>query len=251
MIGIIKAPEYVEYNWQAIVVFLATLVGLTKVGSAIAFRVPAFAHMRDLNREADRTKLRRKPFREAVKRNNLPGLAVNVAFYVAVLPFFLSLDPRPVWRHAAEIFAVLMVYDFFYYLTHRFLFHGRPLRRIHALHHQVHHPTYIDALYVHPVETAIGLTLFLGTIPLIAVSIGGGSLSAFSMAIATLLFTQLNQINHTFIDLPRFPFRTLDRITSIHAAHHADMNRGNFATLTMIYDRIFGTLEEPISRSTP
>jgi sterol desaturase/sphingolipid hydroxylase (fatty acid hydroxylase superfamily) len=29
------------------------------------------------------------------------------------------------------------------------------------------------------------------------------------------------------------------------------MNQGNYATLTMIYDRIFGTFEEPVSRQTP
>jgi sterol desaturase/sphingolipid hydroxylase (fatty acid hydroxylase superfamily) len=37
----------------------------------------------------------------------------------------------------------------------------------------------------------------------------------------------------------------------MHAAHHVDMNRGNYATLTMLYDRLFGTLEAPVSRQTP
>jgi sterol desaturase/sphingolipid hydroxylase (fatty acid hydroxylase superfamily) len=43
----------------------------------------------------------------------------------------------------------------------------------------------------------------------------------------------------------------VDYITSIHAAHHVDMNQGNYATLTMIYDWLFGTLETPVSRPTP
>jgi sterol desaturase/sphingolipid hydroxylase (fatty acid hydroxylase superfamily) len=129
-----------------------------------------------------------------------------------------------------------------YYLTHRFLFHGMPLRKIHALHHQARTPTYVDALFVHPLETSIGLVLFLSSIPLIA-ALTGGPLNAISMAVATLVFTQCNQINHTFVDLPDFPFKTLDHITSIHAALHVDMNRGNYATLTMLYDWLFGTLE--------
>jgi len=37
----------------------------------------------------------------------------------------------------------------------------------------------------------------------------------------------------------------------MHAAHHVNMKRGNFATLTMAYDWRFGTLEEPVSRDTP
>ena len=44
---------------------------------------------------------------------------------------------------------------------------------------------------------------------------------------------------------------TFDYITGVHAAHHVDMNRGNFATLTMVYDRLFGTYEEPVSRTSP
>jgi sterol desaturase/sphingolipid hydroxylase (fatty acid hydroxylase superfamily) len=71
------------------------------------------------------------------------------------------------------------------------------------------------------------------------------------MAFATLIFTQVNTINHTFVHLPYFPFKTLDKITSLHAAHHVDMNQGNYATLTMLYDWLFGTLEAPVSRTAP
>jgi sterol desaturase/sphingolipid hydroxylase (fatty acid hydroxylase superfamily) len=238
-----------SYDWMAALVFLGLLIGMTVIGRFLAFKVPALQRMRELNREADKSKLSRKRFREAVKTNNKAGLITNVVFYLAILPFCINLAPRPLWRHAVDIVAVLMIFDFFYYLTHRFLFHGKPLRKIHSLHHQARTPTYIDALYVHPIETTIGLTLFLGTIPLVAV-LTGGPLNALSMAVATLIFTQVNTINHTYVNLPYFPFKTLDHITSIHAAHHVDMNCGNYATLTMLYDRLFGTLEEPVSRPT-
>ena len=238
------------YDWKAPLVFLATLIALTVIGRFLVFRISAIARMRELNREAGRQKLARERVRKAVADSNRAGLLTNVFFYLAVLPFCLSLAPRPLWRHAIDVVAVLMVFDFFYYLTHRFLFHGKALRKVHALHHQARTPTYIDALYVHPLETAIGLVLFLGSIPLVAV-VSGGPLSAFSMAVATLLFTQLNTINHTFVNLPDFPFRWLSRITWVHAAHHVDMNRGNYATLTMLYDRLFGTYEQPVQRATP
>lgn len=239
-----------SYDWKAALVFLATLVALTAIGQLLAFRVPELRRMRELNREADREKLSRRRVAEAVRRNNRAALLTNAGFYLAVLPFCLSLEPRPLWRHAVDAVAVLMVFDFLYYLTHRFLFHGRALRKVHALHHQARTPTYIDGLYVHPLETAIGLVLFLGSIPLVA-AIGGGPLGAVSMAVATLVFTQLNTINHCYVNLPHFPFRTLSRITQLHAAHHVDMNRGNYATLTMLYDRLFGTLEAPVARPAP
>lgn len=239
-----------NYDWLAALAYLGTLILLTVTGRFLAFKVPALERMRELNEVGDAPKMARKRFREAVKVNNRAALATNVVFLLAILPFCLSFEARPLWRHVVEVVVVLMVFDFFYYLTHRFLFHGKLLNKVHALHHQARTPTYIDALYVHPLETTIGLVLFLGTIPLIAV-LGGGPLNAFSMAVATLVFTQLNTINHTFVNLPYFPFKTLDTITSIHAAHHVDMNHGNYATLTMLYDWLFGTLEEPVHRSIP
>ncbi len=239
-----------SYDWMAALVFVGTLILLTVVGKFLVFKIPALQQMRELNHETDKLKLSRKRFREAVKTNNKAGLITNLVFYATFLPLCVNLEPRPLWRHGVDIVAVLMLFDFFYYLTHRFVFHGKILRKVHALHHEVRTPTYIDALYVHPLETTIGLGLFLGSIPLIAVATGG-PLSAFSMAVATLLFTQLNTLNHTYVNLPYFPFKTVDAITSIHAAHHVDMNQGNFATLTMLYDWLFGTLEVPVSRSAP
>ena len=239
-----------NYDWMAAVVFLSTLYLLTSMGRFLAFKIPALQRMRELNLEGDRKKMSRKSFREAVKVNNRAGLITNMVFFVAILPLCVNLEPRPIWRHVVDIVAVLMCFDFLYYLTHRFLFHGKPLRKIHALHHQVRQPIHIDALFVHPLETTIGLVLFLGSIPLLA-AFAGGPLSAFSAAIAMLVFTQVNLINHTYVNLPYFPFKTLDSITSIHAAHHVDMNHGNFATLTMLYDWLFGTLEEPVRRPAP
>lgn len=239
-----------SYHWQALLFFLAALVGATALGRAIAFRVPELRRMRELNRAADALKMERKRFREAVRVNNRAGLATTAIFYLLVLPFFIDLEPRPAWRHALDLVAVLMLFDFLYYLTHRFVFHGRLMRRIHALHHQARTPTYVDALYVHPLETAIGLLLFLGSIPAVSL-LAGEPLHAITMAVATLAFTQLNTINHTYVNLPYFPFKTLDTITGLHAAHHVDMNRGNYATLTMVYDRLFGTYERPVSRPQP
>ena len=237
------------YDWKAALAFFATLVVVTSLGRRLVFMVPAFQRMRALNREADRPKLARGRFKKAVKASNMAGLYTNLAFYVTVLPFCINLESRPFWQYGVNIVAVLMVFDFFYYLTHRFVFHGRALRKVHSLHHQALKPTYIDALYVHPLETFIGLALFLFSMPLVAWA-SGGPLNAFSMAAATLIFTQLNTLNHTYVNLPYFPFKTVDRITSIHAAHHVNMNCGNFATLTMIYDWLFGTLEKPVSRPT-
>ncbi len=239
------------YDWLAALAFVATTIVLTIVGKKIAFSIPVFAEMRALNKEADKPKLARESFREAVDVNNKSGMYTNLGFYFLILPFCVSFESRPLWQHLAEIVGVLAIFDFMYYLTHRFLFHGEPLRKIHALHHQARKPTFIDSLYVHPLETFIGLSLFLLSIPIVALIVGA-PLNAFSAAIATFIFTQINTINHTYTKLPadNWLYRTVDYVTGVHHAHHIDMNHGNYATLTMVYDKLFGTFEAPVKRET-
>ncbi|MBK7948393.1 MAG: sterol desaturase family protein [Deltaproteobacteria bacterium] len=250
------------YDWQAALTFFALMFGATLLFNFLLFKVPAFAQMREVNRAVDRTKLDRSAFRDAVKINNRVGLAVNLIFYVTVLPFCIGFVPRSFWNAASESAAgpvwwlfvqipvVLLVFDFMYYWTHRSIFHGNLLRKVHALHHQARKPTYVDALYVHPVETTIGLLLFLGSMPIVA-AVTGVTLNLFSMVVATFLFTQLNTLNHVYTRFPaKFPFSWIDYITGVHASHHIDMNHGNYATLTMFYDKLFGTFEEPVHRPT-
>jgi sterol desaturase/sphingolipid hydroxylase (fatty acid hydroxylase superfamily) len=239
-----------SYHWMAILVFLLTLISLTILLRLLISRIPSFVRMRALNDAADAVKLERRVVKETVAASNKAGLFTNLFFYALVLPWCLDLSPRPLWRHAVDVVAVLLVFDFMYYWTHRLVFHGPWLRKVHALHHQAHTPTNIDGYFVHPLETTIGITLFLISMPIVAL-VSGAPLHAASMAVATLLFTQLNILNHTFVYLPDFPFRAISNVTWIHAAHHVNMSKGNYATLTMIYDWMFGTLEKPVSRPTP
>ena len=105
----------------------------------------------------------------------------------------------------------------------------------------------MDAHYVHPLETFIGLMLFLWSIPIVG-WIGGAPIHVVPGAIAMVLFTQLNQLNHIYTRIEKAPWGVVDYITGVHRAHHVDMNHGNFATLTMVYDKLFGTYEEPVHR---
>src|SRR3546814_18510807 len=56
------------------------------------------------------------------------------------MPFCLTAEPQPWWRVVRDIVVILMFYAFFYYLTHRFLFHDSallggagPLKLMHAV----------------------------------------------------------------------------------------------------------------------
>ena len=228
------------YDWQAGLAFLAILVVLTKLIKWLVFKVPALEETRLHNMDLWAEKRAMPKYPPVMRGTRNAGMYTNAVFVFLVLPFFITLQPQPVWKILLDLVVILMFYDFIYYLTHRFLFHGQGyFRRIHALHHQAREPSFIDAHYVHPLETFIGVFLFVATIPLMSLWLG--PLHSVTVALAFLVFTQLNIINHCKIDLPYFPFRTLSWITARHAAHHENMHKGNYATITLLYDKLFGT----------
>ncbi|WP_116365920.1 sterol desaturase family protein [Parahaliea mediterranea] len=231
-----------HYHWQAALVVLAGVVLITKAGQWLAFKVPALQRMRELNRIEDSKKKALPKYPPMMKASRNIGAITNLAFFLLILPFCVSFQFEGITWMLLDVVIILMVYDFFYYLCHRFWFHGNGwMRRVHAVHHQARQPTHIDAYYVHPFETFVGIALYLGSLALLAALLGPFHVAT---VIATyVIFTQLNIINHTFVELPYFPFRSLSWITAKHHVHHENMHRGNYATITLLYDKLFGTLD--------
>ena len=231
-----------HYNWQGSLLALSCIVLISKLGKWLIFKNPALAEMRELNRVADKKKWQIEKYPPIVKANQKVGLICNITFFAFILPFCISLDPIPLWQILVESLVALMFYDFFYYLTHRFWFHGNgAMRKVHAVHHQARNPTYLDAHYVHPRETFVGLALYMGSIIVLAAIMGPFHVA--TIVLTFLIFFQLNQINHTYVNLPYFPFKTLSWITAKHHIHHENMHKGNYATITLLYDKLFGTLD--------
>ncbi|MDO8863008.1 sterol desaturase family protein [Haliea sp. E1-2-M8] len=230
------------YHWQEALLTLAAIIALTKLGKFIAFRVPALAEMRRLNLAADKEKLAKPKYPPVVRASQKVGLAVNLVFFLLMLPWFVTLESQPLWMVVLHVVVILMVYDFFYYLCHRFWFHGNgKMRQVHAVHHQARSPTHIDGFYVHPLETFVGIALFVGTMALLA--LGLGPFHVATVVVSYVIFTQINTINHTAVTLPYFPFRTVTWVTAKHHVHHENMHKGNYATITLLYDYLFGTLD--------
>jgi sterol desaturase/sphingolipid hydroxylase (fatty acid hydroxylase superfamily) len=239
--------EFIEsitqsYNWQAALISLVGIVLIVKIGKYIAFLVPALAQARKINLAEDAKKIAKPKYLPVIKSSEKIGVVSNIAFFVAVLPFVATLVSQPAWMIGLHVFAIIMVYDFFYYFCHRFWFHGQgKMRQIHAIHHQARNPTHIDAYYVHPTETFIGIMLYMCSIPLLAAFLGPFHVS--TIILSFVIFTQVNTLNHTLVELPYFPFKTLNWFTAKHHVHHENMHKGNYASITPLYDKLFGTLD--------
>ena len=202
--------------------------------------------VKDFNRAQNRYKLKTRPERYAgrLRSSNRISLATNIVFFVGILPFFVTFESQSIGKMAFDLFLILMVYDFFYYLTHRFLFHGNGyFKKVHGVHHQARtRVSSVDSLLLHPWEVFIGTALFFvvtGALGLIM----GTQFHVATVTAATVIYTQINQINHCRIDGEKFPWKILSWIAQSHDAHHINMHKGNYATITLLYDFLFGTLE--------
>ncbi|TXS96176.1 sterol desaturase family protein [Parahaliea maris] len=231
-----------HYHWEAALASLVAIVLINKVLTWLVFRHPDVQRMYALNQQEDSKKWKLEKYPPIVNAGKKVGLACNVIFFTLIVPFSASLQAEALWHVLLDVVLILMVYDFFYYFVHRFLFHGNgAMRKVHAVHHQARNPTFIDASYVHPLETFIGLALYLGTVPLLAAITG--TFSVATVVVTYLIYVRLNQINHVHLDLPRFPFKTMTWAAQKHHVHHENMHKGNYATITLFYDKLFGTYE--------
>ncbi len=111
------------------------------------------------------------------------------------------------------------------------------LKKVHAVHHVVRAPTAIESLYLHPLET------FLGQFLLTIVGCAFGPLDPVTWGLVLLVHSNLNIIVHAGLDIPVFGLRSLSGLARKHAAHHISMRGGNFASLTPLWDVLFGTAE--------
>jgi len=120
-------------------------------------------------------------------------------------------------------------------------FLGGPLMWVHAVHHRQHNPCRKDASYIHPIEVFMGLGLYVAVI--FALSRFMGLFHVGTIIITWVAFSEINLHNHNLWKSDRFPFRYLNYVAQMHHNHHAKFTGGNFATISLLYDWMFGTLD--------
>ena len=99
----------------------------------------------------------------------------------------------------------------------------------------------MDSSYIHPLEVAIGLGLYVGTIFILSRFMGRFHVA--TVVVTWMAFTEINLHNHDLWTEGRFPFRYMNYISKMHHNHHGKFTGGNFATISLLYDWMFGTLD--------
>jgi len=142
------------------------------------------------------------------------------------------------------IVATIIVLDMFDYWWHRFNHRIGFLWRFHKVHHVDTHVDVTTALRFHPGELFISFFVKLVWIALWGPSLAG--FAAFEIAVSLA-----SQFHHSNIDFPERWERRLRKVIvtpRFHTSHHTVSRRtgdANFATIFIVWDRLFGTYREP------
>ena len=201
-----------------------------------AYRAPASAAFR-IKEDPKRKVVGLRLYGRVLANMILSGILV-IAMSLAGEHLLVHDGADPWWRVVWHTALILLVYDFLYYFLHRFAFHQWGwLKKVHTVHHLVRHPTAFDSLYLHPVETTLGLVLLFGCIALF------GPVSLLSFGLTITAHSLINVIVHSGLDVPVFGFRIAGFLARKHDLHHTSMRGGNFASITPVWDKLFGTAE--------
>lgn len=212
------------------------LSGLVFVGVAWAWSSPRLAPYR-IRPEQSRKVVGPKLWARVLGNMAFSGVMVFVLTYGAYPWLIDDSASLSLWGLSHAV-VILLVYDLFYYFMHRYAFHElKLLKRVHAVHHVVRSPTAIESLYLHPVETVLGQVL----LTVVACVLGPVAPATFIVILA--VHSTLNIVVHAGLDLPFFGFRALSYLARKHATHHVSMRGGNYASLTPLWDLMFGTAE--------
>jgi len=220
--------------------FLMTLIlassGVVLAGAQLLYRSRASAGARIHEEPPGRNK------GWAMTRSAIVNGTISSGLFFAItLGFYDHLfyeGSTSIGLELAKGVGIIVLYDFLYYAMHRFLFHEtKILRRVHSVHHQGQYPTALDALFLHPVETILGVALILSCTWIV------GPIHVYTFGVIFLFYTHLNILIHCGLDFRVFPLNLLGFLARKHDRHHDNMRAGNYASITPLPDLIFGTLQ--------
>jgi sterol desaturase/sphingolipid hydroxylase (fatty acid hydroxylase superfamily) len=235
-----------QYEWKLSLAALVGIFSLSFIAGQLLKLNPVFREAQQSNADTFKAKMAKPNYAANQKWNRKWSALFLVIIFAGILPFCLTLKAQPWWSMLLDMAVILMFYDFFYYLTHRFLFHdssflGGPLKWMHAIHHRQHNPCRWDSSYIHPLEVAIGLGLYVASTAVLSLAMG--KFHVATVIVTWFAFTEINLHNHDLWKEDRFPFRYLNTMSVMHHNHHAKFTGGNYATISLLYDWMFGTLD--------
>ncbi|MCB0385852.1 MAG: sterol desaturase family protein, partial [Bdellovibrionales bacterium] len=137
---------------------------------------------------------------------------------------------------------IFVVYDLYFYLTHRLLHTPFLDRAIHRIHHRYENPDALSSFAFHPMEGVIQIAVFIPLAMLFQPSV-----IVVQLLISLLLF--LSVYGHCGYELRARKIPALDIFTTsiFHNLHHTERAK-NFGIFLVFWDKLFRTISPSYSQ---
>ncbi len=244
------------FSLPPLALFGIMMGGIFALTGILMALMSASFHWSFVAKHRTRTELPRKidaaEHKRAVMMNSVLSTAIFACITVVFFDVLLYAGPLVPERLCFEIASMLLLYDFLYYLTHRFVFHEWSVgQKWHRIHHRIRSPRTKDSLYIHPMETILGVAMMIISIVitgLLAATLFGGAngLHILAFGIGFFIYSVLNLFIHSALQLPFFPFNLLGPLCKHHDMHHSSMRGGYYASITPIWDMLLCTNTETV-----
>ncbi|HMP57642.1 MAG TPA: hypothetical protein PKD92_13905 [Novosphingobium sp.] len=110
-----------NYQWKlSLLAALGIIVGSIVVGK-LASLVPTIGEAVKLNQDTLAKRMEKPSYAANQKWNRKWAILFQFIIFLGILPFCIAPGLPSIGQLLIDIVVILMVYDFFYYLTHRFL----------------------------------------------------------------------------------------------------------------------------------
>ena len=137
-----------------------------------------------------------------------------------------------------SLFSLMIIHDFYFYITHRAMHHKKIYPIVHKVHHISLNPTPWAAFSFHPIEAFIQIAW----IPIIILFIPLHFLSIAIWVMYMMIFNVIGHLGYEFFP-KNFVNSFLGKIfftSSFHNMHHSK-NNCNYGLYFVIWDKIFST----------
>jgi sterol desaturase/sphingolipid hydroxylase (fatty acid hydroxylase superfamily) len=147
---------------------------------------------------------------------------------------FGVLSRHPVWLQALVL---LLVLDFFFYVTHRLKHRWHWWWRLHETHHSTEDMDFLSTVRFHPLEKALDRTIYL--LPLLVLGVSDRALLIWATVDAFF-----GMLIHSNLDIRLGPLIYVMNGPELHRWHHSrdrDRRECNYGNNFSIFDWAFGT----------
>lgn len=154
-------------------------------------------------------------------------------------PIYIDLSDRSGWYFLFSVVAYALLFDLYFYWTHRWL-HLRPLyKAVHQVHHRAENTDVYALYYFHPAESAIYALAHVFIVLLLP-------LHPLAIVLALIWIDLQNWILHWGYELCPAVWRRrlwFFSTAEFHFQHHQGVH-GNFGYFTTLWDRLGRTRRE-------